>query len=173
MKGPSKLRKAVYKGNIKKVVKLIDGGENIDEVDYNQRTILLELTKYHKFEANVTPELIELVVKLGADINYTIKRETAIIGRYEYETPLSNAVNAQNVEIVEVLLKHGANPNVEIDNGHPPHRDSGLNIIDSIHEDPSEPDTIRIVSLLKSFGAEKSISNSTSDQSGGLDRLIL
>lgn len=125
MKGTSKLRKALYKSKIKKVKKLINAGENIDEVDYNQRTILLELTKYKKFEAEVPATLIELIINLGADVNYTVERTTSITGRYEYETPLSNAVDGCNADIVRVLLKYGAEPNAKIDNCYPPHRNYG------------------------------------------------
>ncbi|MBN1598344.1 MAG: ankyrin repeat domain-containing protein [Bacteroidales bacterium] len=146
----SKLRKAVYKGNTKKITSLVKKGADIDELDENDRTILLELTSYFiSLGYNVPPELIKLLIDLGANVNYTVKRSTSINYNYKFETPLANAVECKKTEIVKVLLENGADPNAGIDNSYPPARIIGL-----VPEHFDDPESKEIRRLLLEYGAK-------------------
>ncbi|MBN2571687.1 MAG: ankyrin repeat domain-containing protein [Ignavibacteriales bacterium] len=151
----SKLRKAVYKGDTKKILSLLKRGTNIDELDENNRTVLLELTSYFiATNYNIPPSLIKLLIDLGANVNYQLKCNTSITNRFEFETPLVNAVKTKKIEIIKVLLENGADPNALIDNCYPPYREFPANILSLTPEDSIDQTDQEIRKLLLEFGAK-------------------
>ena len=64
---------------------------------------------------------------------------------FEYQTPLLRAVEFTNIELVEFLLQHGADPDPVVDDGYT----SLLTAIEMDH-----PDSLKIVSLLIAAGAD-------------------
>lgn len=156
LKGYSPLRKAVYLGDGKQIAELMKSGANIDELNVNRQTVLLELTGLPAYQYTINPEIIEFLLKFGADVNYQLKKDTAINYYYEYETPLINAVRSRNLNIVKILLAHGADPNAQIDSGHPLGRSGQpmhvLNLVSETSDDPKEQE---IKKLLVQYGAKK------------------
>lgn len=63
--------------------------------------------KTGKLPTNVDPQDIITLIKNGADVNYISKLDPKIDYK---ESPLSAAVFVENVALVNLLLEHGANP---------------------------------------------------------------
>ncbi len=156
LQGYSPLRKAVYLGDAKKIVELIKTGINIDELNTNKQTALLELTGLPSYQYTINPAMVEFLLKLGANVNYQLEKKTAINYYYEYETPLINAVRSKNLNIIKILLAHGADPNMHIDSGHPLGRPSQpmyvLNLVSETSDDAKDQE---IRKLLLTYGANK------------------
>lgn len=156
LQGYSPLRKAVYLGDAKQILNLINTGTNIDELNINKYTMLLELTSLPAHQYTINPSMIELLLKLGANVNYQLKKDTAITGLYEYETPLINAVSSKNLGIVKILLAHGADPNAQTDSGHPLGRSSQpMYVLNLVSENSDDEKTQEIRKLLIEYGAKK------------------
>jgi ankyrin repeat protein len=155
LQGYSPLRKAVYLGDAKQIVELIKAGTKIDELNINKRTVLLELTSLPA-QHTINPSMIELLLKLGANVNYQLKKDTAITGLYEYETPLINAVSSKKLGIIKILLAYSADPNAQIDSGHPLGRSSQpMYVLNLVSENSDDEKDQEIRKLLIEYGANK------------------
>jgi len=87
--------KAVYQRDQKSILRLIDGGFNVNESDRDGRPILTHAVLSH------TPDvkLIEFLLISGADVDW---QDT------EGWTPLHYASQANNTDLVQLLIKHKA-----------------------------------------------------------------
>lgn len=95
---------AMHRRNSEIVRLLLEAGANADATDsYNQNHLQSAVCAQ-------TPEVVELFIKHGADVN----KQSKVSGRFS--TPLINAVRYRNEEcpeIVGLLLEAGANPAVK------------------------------------------------------------
>ncbi len=91
----SPLMKAVIKGDLKEVKKLIKNGADINKKEYNGKTPLMMACygRYYK--------IVEFLIESGADIN--IKDEAGW-------NALIHAVVKGDIDIIDLLMKEGANP---------------------------------------------------------------
>lgn len=94
---------AMHRRNAEIVRILLEAGANADATDsYNQNHLQSAVCAQ-------TPEVVELFIKHGADVN----KQSKVSGRFS--TPLINAVryrNEESPEIIQILLQAGANPKV-------------------------------------------------------------
>jgi ankyrin repeat protein len=99
--GPSKtggqlLANAAHRGDVKTLRKLLDMGTAVDSLNYartTEYTALIEAARSRQTEA------VALLLERGANPN-----------RRGYERPLMYAVVAGDIEIVRLLVEHGADP---------------------------------------------------------------
>lgn len=83
---------------------LIKAGANIDAITDNGQVAL------HYAAGWNTPELTEILLENGANVNAQIKGDTSFQGiNYDLFTPLHLAAQRGHGDIIELLLKHGAN----------------------------------------------------------------
>ena len=87
-----------------------------------RRLMLWELTSTreppHKIWASEA--FVSLLIQCGADVNVRYLAGGKGISGYEtFETPLSNAIQAQRLDLVKLFLESGADPNTPVDNQHP------------------------------------------------------
>jgi len=96
------LHDAAYRGNVKKVKRLIQRGAPVNEGDHKLRTPLhLALLKKNK-------EATSFLLSRGARVN--VRDRTG-------ETPLHVAILMENKDLVDMLIRHGADPDIPWDNG--------------------------------------------------------
>lgn len=96
------LHDAAYRGNVKKVKRLIQRGALVNEGDHKLRTpIHLALLMNNK-------EATSFLLSRGARVN--VRDRTG-------ETPLHAAIGTGKKDLVEMLIKHGADPDIPWDNG--------------------------------------------------------
>ncbi|MCL4855087.1 MAG: suppressor of fused domain protein [Bryobacteraceae bacterium] len=95
---------AVRSGDVEYVRKVLSARPDLTNSTEAGFTCLEAASTCDTFKNGRGVEMIETLVQLGCDVNQynTLMRST----------PLSNAVNQDNVEAVWVLLSHGADPNV-------------------------------------------------------------
>lgn len=132
---------------------LLKQGANINAIDSIGYSILMNAIEY-----DLDIKMIQLIIELGADINYECDGLNC----------LDNACGANNIELVELLLKAGANPNCvvcEYVNGEL--RDYGRSLLDDYSQHESYNRTMacnfdeaeikimgKIVHLLEEYGAK-------------------
>ena len=92
---------AAESGNLDMLRKLVDCGQNPDSKDQHLRTPLMIAAWKNK------RDIAEFLIKRGADINAKDRRNGAWDGHY---TPLHFACEDGLVEMAELLLSNGANP---------------------------------------------------------------
>ena len=91
---------AASAGNIEKIRSFIQEGVNVDETRPGKKTAL-----WHAAVC-FNPEVIKLLVDKGANVNY-ISKGTSI-----FSFVVNNACLYSKTDIVNLMLKHGANPNL-------------------------------------------------------------
>lgn len=94
-----RLHRAAREGDLEEISRLVTEGFDINAFDDLSRAPLHYSVEEQQYGA------AQLLLSLGADAN---RNEEDKIG----ETPLSIAVQGTDPEIVVLLLKHGANPDV-------------------------------------------------------------
>ena len=134
------LMNAAARGDIKKVVQLLDNGLNVnvsfprDESEFSGMTALM-VSSRHGY-----PELVEELIKRGADVN---------LKRYVGDTALMFAAGTGNVKTVDALLRAGANPNATVMS---PHAGEITPLNRAINSD--SPNRVEIVKILIGAKAE-------------------
>ena len=99
------------------ILRLIEAGADIHQTDKNGVTLLHHAVRFR------SPTAVEALLRLGAVVNQTCKRSGS--------TPLHRAVtstgapgtagkSAQAQEIVEILLRYGADPSIKNKSGKRP-----------------------------------------------------
>ena len=116
----SKLRDAAEEGNIDLVMSLLENGAEINWKDQYEGTALHRAV----FKENI--QMVEFLISKGANINdkiepglATVMKKTADEDKGKFSTvenahgatPLHIAVDRNNIEIVKILLEHGASIN--------------------------------------------------------------
>lgn len=95
-----RLHRAAGDGTLSEISRLVSDGLDIDAFDDLSRTPLHYAVENERYQA------AELLIDLGAVVN---RHDEEMIG----ETPLSLAVQGDYPEMVELLLMHGANPDIQ------------------------------------------------------------
>ncbi|MYN40346.1 hypothetical protein GTP55_13270 [Duganella sp. FT109W] len=94
------LHRAARDGNLSEISRLASEGFDIDAFDDLSRAPLHYAVEGDSYQA------AQLLLELGANVN---RHEEELIG----ETPLSLAVQGEYPEIVELLMAHGADPDIQ------------------------------------------------------------
>lgn len=137
--------------DIKFVELLLKNGANVNDIEVGKRKEgnTTRFTPLMAASESAGKEVVELLIKYGADVNY----------RNEYEdAALSRATMQDKYEIVLVLLKNGANYNYPIFYRYSEKR--YLNLIDVLRESVIDMNTknykykMEVVSFLRSKGIE-------------------
>ena len=134
------LMNAAARGDIRKVVQLLDHGLNVnvafprDESEFSGMTALM-VASMHSY-----PELVEVLIKRGADVN---------LKRYVGDTALMLAARSGNVKTVTALLRAGANPNAQVMS---PHAGEITPLISAMNSD--NPNRVEIAKILIDARAE-------------------
>lgn len=127
-----------------KIQGLISQGANINAIDRNGDSLLINVIS--NIEAGEDYKAIQILIDLGVDLNYTTEGFNCLFGAFLTWYP----------ELVELLLKAGANPNC-ISTESP---ESLLDWVDSDkyfqerQELPTLSAVVEIVKLLKDYGAK-------------------
>ena len=100
----SSLEKAVVKGDVQAVSKLLDQGTSVNSAGGGISPIYLAAKEGHV-------EILRLLIDKGADVN----RKVSAIGCINGYTPLHFAVDSGHIEAVRLLLQRGANPGIRSD----------------------------------------------------------
>ncbi len=133
----------------KNIRKLISQGANINAIDNSDESLLINAINF--MHDGLDLKFIKLIVELGADVNYT---EDGLNCLY-------NAYFTNNPELVEFLLKSGANPNCVSTE-----QDICLSIldwieIDVIYEESRETviseETMNIIQFIKDYGGKNAL----------------
>lgn len=110
MNEQTQLQHAIYDADFEEIIRLLDGGADVNEVNCRGESLLTEAIIY--FESH--PSLHELVRKLlarGAD---------AQLLSPDGSGPLFSAAIIMDAEVTRMLLAAGADPNKEHDGCQPP-----------------------------------------------------
>lgn len=103
--GVSVIKWCAYYGDANAIELIINAGEELDSMGPN---FDLNGAVFHAY-----PELCQFLIERGADVNYALDNTG--------ETPLHSALCKHSTEefevIVEMLLEHGANPNIQTQAG--------------------------------------------------------
>lgn len=118
------LHNEVLSGNIEKVKTLLNKGANVRYISNN-----MSVLSWPKLSA----ELVQLLIKKGADVNY-VDPDRAFI-------PLIVAIEDKNIEVIKILLKNGADPNIKTV--------ADMSALDKAQDSPE------IVKILKAYGARR------------------
>ncbi|MYN28442.1 ankyrin repeat domain-containing protein [Duganella levis] len=94
------LHRAARDGNLSEISHLASEGFDIDAFDDLSRAPLHYAVEGDSYQA------AQLLLELGANVN---RHEEELIG----ETPLSLAVQGEYPEIVELMMAHGADPDIQ------------------------------------------------------------
>ncbi|VDM39507.1 unnamed protein product [Toxocara canis] len=101
------LHHAVAVQSIEIVQLLLDTGRiNVDALDVDNRTALIVCAKYDM----MGPEIAELLLKAKADVACTGDKSAT---NYDGKTALHFAAQHSNLEIIKVLIQHGANKDAQ------------------------------------------------------------
>lgn len=140
-----------YLNDIRYVELLLKNGANVNDIEVGKRKEgnTTRFTPLMAASQSAGKEVVELLIKYGADVNY----------KNEYkQTALSRATMQDKYEIVLVLLKNGADYNYPIFYRYSEKR--YLNLIDVLRESVIDMDTknykykMEVVSFLRSKGIE-------------------
>lgn len=108
--GQSMLHLATELGDFELVKMLIDAGAKVNIKDKIGRTPILMIDVEDKSVQHNMQKILKLLIKKDADVN--------ILNKYaKWKTLLINASYYENVEIVQILLEAGADPNLKDDDG--------------------------------------------------------
>ncbi len=83
---------------------LVSQGANLNSLDEFDESVLMKAISF--LQDGLPIRFIHLLVELGADVNYQTE---------DGFSPLTEAFLTHKAELVEVLLKYGANPNVVVE----------------------------------------------------------
>jgi ankyrin repeat protein len=109
---PSVLAYAIEKDEIEVVKYLISIGADVNLI--NEGTEKSPLGTIEKAQDN-SVEIAKLLIEAGANVNYIQKVEDFFTDSYIGETAIKIACINDNYELVELLLKHGADLNIKLD----------------------------------------------------------
>lgn len=128
------LKKELFKEiiNEKKIIKLIESGADVNQLDHNNRTLLFELAKRKKLDS------IKILLKYGINLN-----QEDIYGR----TILDEAISKEDSLLVKFLLSNGASINRVNSSGR------------SVLQDVAIEGSHKIFKILLSFDPDLSISD--------------
>ena len=100
---------AVSKGYVRTVKKLVAKGANINAEDYNGRTALYTAVESEK------KEIIEFLLENGANPNVLAGKDNDYY--YYCHSPLTYAVEREDINLIKLLLGKKADPNLTCKNG--------------------------------------------------------
>ena len=111
------------------------------------------------------PPLVQELIEAGADVNAHLDEEGLVFDEYdEYSyssVPVVEAVMAQNVEIVNLLLAAGANPDAEYSRGEPGGTTAGNALVTAVQQGNTE-----MVGALVENGADLELEQKSSGGGG-------
>lgn len=139
---------AAQKFYLRTVKKLIEKGAFVDAQDSLGRTPLMYLIEYNKPPQRI--EIANLLIKAGANVNL-LTSETPY-SKYRNDscrTALAVAVEGYDVEMVKLLLKHGADVNLTCKDGGTP-----LNYAREISSYVADKQKKEIIEILEAAGAK-------------------
>ena len=141
------LFRAIAEGNPNEVWKILQEGADYDAKDENGQTPLMDATYRNK------RNILKLLIEKGADLNArNDRKETALFISARYDVPF---------EITDILLKAGADPNIQDINGDTP-------LIVAVRRTSLEK-----VELLLHNGADRNMKNFSNENAMSiLDRLF-
>ena len=167
-KGPPSL--AIYNGNYELASFLVDGGADVDEPDAAGFPPLFWAVDRRNMEWNpgfpwtVTADPLPLIRKLleaGADPNHVVdatprsRRNFGGSPRIRFATALMRAAYSADLELVQLLLDHGADPDVRSsDNETPLLAAAGHGWIDGYSQGKSFAERLAVLELLVELGAD-------------------
>ncbi len=99
--GYTPLMTAVLSNDVQKVKDLLTE----ESINVNIKDVRKSATALHYAIDQVNPEIVDLLIKKGADVNVSIGTGA---------TPLTLAIVKKNINIITLLLKEQANPNIKI-----------------------------------------------------------
>mgnify|MGYP000073018913 CR=1 FL=1 len=102
---------AVEKADIDYIKQYIKDKKRLDEINYLGRPLLVHVAAYPGITVSQGKRILRLLLDAGCDIN---------MQSVDGKSPLLMAVKAENHELAIYLLRRGANPNLEDENGDTP-----------------------------------------------------
>lgn len=90
------------KADVKIIKCLIDAGCSVNYLNKNDETLIFQVASKNMLDPKISAGYLELLINEGVDINK---------GNIVRETPLLLAVQKRKLELVDLLLSQGANPN--------------------------------------------------------------
>ena len=176
--GISPLRVAATNKNLDLAKLLIEGGADlndgslVDIMEIPYKRFAFEYAASNHEDTTTVEELIVLMIEMGADINSTPETgiplfSTGFVGApgTSGQTALYNAALGDRIEVIEMLLEHGANPNSLSSKGSTPlaavlNTYAGFRPADPTRDKSIEPtfeEKMPIVNILFASGADVNI----------------
>jgi len=97
------------KADVRIIKCLIDGGCSVNYLNKNDETLIFQVASKNMLDPKISAGYIDLLINEGVDINK---------GNIVRETPLLLAVQKRKLELVDLLLAQGANPNEQSKDDH-------------------------------------------------------
>lgn len=94
---------AAWQGNIETVRTLIAGGADVNQLDLDEASALMNAIGSKVATDSTKLEIVKQLVEAGCDVNYR---------DFEDDSAMALAATEGVPEIVEYLIEHGANPNI-------------------------------------------------------------
>ena len=97
------------KADVRIIKCLIDGGCSVNYLNKNDETLIFQVASKNMLDPKISAGYLDLLINEGVDINK---------GNIVRETPLLLAVQKRKLELVDLLLAQGANPNEQSKDDH-------------------------------------------------------
>ena len=97
------------KADVRIIKCLIDGGCSVNYLNKNDETLIFQVASKNMMDPKISAGYLDLLINEGVDINK---------GNIVRETPLLLAVQKRKLELVDLLLAQGANPNEQSKDDH-------------------------------------------------------
>jgi ankyrin repeat protein len=142
LKGRPVLYWAIANGHLKTAEALIAGGADVNKVDADSHWTLLMHAVYQAARDASRTKMVGLLIEKGADVNLNPQGYTPL------HVAVNNGEEKTSAQVLDLLLRNGANPNLEM----PPGAADAVPLASPLH-DAAREGKIRLAKLLVKGGA--------------------